>query len=202
MAGRKPGCALGQAPGRGIESQMKRFQKASVLLTLGNQLRSEGSWTGETHLQKAVYIMQELLGVPTGFEFILYKHGPFSFDLRALLSSMEADGFIRWRPQYPYGPSMAPGESADQLLRQFPKKPREYYSQIAFVARKLGPYRVAELEKLATALYVTQEGNRTRNEQAARIRELKPHISTAEAQWAVAELDQLSAEAATLILHD
>ncbi len=181
---------------------MKRFQKASVVLTLGNQLRSHGSWTGETHVQKATYIMQELLGVPSDFEFILYKHGPFSFDLRALLSSMEADGFIRWQPQFPYGPSMAPGESADQLLRQFPKKPREYQEQIEFVARKLGPYRVAELEKLATALYVTQERNGTRRERAARICELKPHISKAEAQWAVTELDQLSAEAAPFIRHD
>jgi hypothetical protein len=177
---------------------MRQFQKASVVLMLGKQLRSQGSWTGETHVQKATYILQELLGVPTGFEFILYKHGPFSFDLRALLSSMEADRFIRWEPQYPYGPSMEPGESADQLLRQFPKKPKEYSQQIEFIALKLGPYRVADLEKLATALYVTHKTSGAKRERAERICELKPHISIAEARRAVAELDELTNEAAGL----
>ena len=179
---------------------MQQFQKASVVLTLGNKLRSYGSWTGETHLQKATYVMQDLLHVPTGFEFILYKHGPFSFDLRALLSSMEADSFIRWVPQYPYGPTMEAGGSADQLLTQFPKKPREYSRQIDFVAQKLGPYRVTELEKIATALYVTHEQNGPARERSARIHELKPHISIAEAQGAVGEIDKLTEEAAHLIL--
>jgi hypothetical protein len=179
---------------------MQQFQRASIVLTLGNKLRSNGTWTGETHVQKATFVMQELLRVPTGFEFVLYKHGPFSFDLRALLSAMEADGFIRWVPQYPYGPSMEAGGSAEQLLTQFPKKPREYGSQIDFVTRKLGPYRVTDLEKLATGLYVTHEGSGTTGQRAARIHELKPHISIAEAQRAVAELDELAAEAAPLIL--
>jgi hypothetical protein len=179
---------------------MRELQKASIVLTLGKELRYRGSWTGETHVQKAIYVMQELLGVPTGFEFVLYKHGPFSFDLRALLSSMEADRFIRWEPKHPYGPSMEAGESADQLLRQFPKKPEEYGRQIDFVARKLGPYRVTDLEKLATALYVTHEERRTARERASRICELKPHISVAEAQHAVAELDGLAEQAAPLIV--
>jgi hypothetical protein len=179
---------------------MQQFQRASVVLTLGNELRSQGSWTGETHVQKATYVMQELLRVPTGFEFILYKHGPFSFDLRALLSAMEADSFIRWVPQHPYGPSLEAGVSAEQLLTQFPKKPREYSRQIDFVARKLGPYRVTDLEKLATALYVTHERSGTERKRAQRIHELKLHISIVEAQRAVADLDELTAEAAPLIL--
>jgi len=179
---------------------MRQFQQASVVLTLGNKLRFYGSWTGETHLQKATYVMQELLHVPIGFEFVLYKHGPFSFDLRALLSSMEADSFIRWVPQYPYGPTMEAGGSAEQLLTQFPKKPREYSRQIDFVSKRLGPYRVTDLEKIATALYVTHEQNGPARERSARIHELKPHISIAEAQRAVAELDQLTADAAPLIL--
>jgi hypothetical protein len=181
---------------------MQQLQKASLVLTLGKRLQSNGSWTGETHVQKATYFLQELLRVPTDFKFILYKHGPFSFDLRELLSSMEADHFIRWQPQHPYGPSLIPGESADQLLSQFPAKPREYEAQVEFVARKLAPHRVADLEKLATALYVTQEGNRTVRDRAARIYDLKPHISVAEAQRAVGELDKLIQESRSAILPD
>jgi len=77
----------------------------SVLLDLVVELRNSGSWTGETHVQKATYLLQELLGLPTGFEFVLYKHGPFSFELREALERMEAGRLIELEEQrYPYGP--------------------------------------------------------------------------------------------------
>ena len=67
---------------------MDRLQRASVLLALNEQLRAAGSWAGETHMQKATYFLQHLMGVPLAFDFILYKHGPFSFDLRDELTAM------------------------------------------------------------------------------------------------------------------
>ncbi len=60
---------------------MNRLQRAAVLLTLLDALKQRGSWCGETHLQKSVYILQELFGVQLGFTFVLYRHGPYSFDL-------------------------------------------------------------------------------------------------------------------------
>ena len=38
--------------------------------------------------QKAVYFLQEIFDVPTGIEYILYKHGPYSFDLTADLTAL------------------------------------------------------------------------------------------------------------------
>ena len=61
--------------GRSI--QMERLQRASILLRLNEELRKSGSWAGETHMQKATFFLQELLAVPLGFDFVLYKHGPF-----------------------------------------------------------------------------------------------------------------------------
>jgi hypothetical protein len=61
---------------------MERLQRASILLTLNEELRRAGSWAGETHMQKATYFLQELTRIPLEFDFVLYKHGPFSFDLR------------------------------------------------------------------------------------------------------------------------
>jgi hypothetical protein len=45
------------------------------------ELADAGSWCGETHIQKTAYVAKELLGVPIAASFILYKHGPYSFDL-------------------------------------------------------------------------------------------------------------------------
>jgi uncharacterized protein YwgA len=61
---------------------MKEAQNRAILVTLIKSLRSKGSWCGETHIQKAAFFLQQLTGVPIDFDFILYKHGPFSFDLR------------------------------------------------------------------------------------------------------------------------
>ena len=46
---------------------MNRLERATILVTLIEKLSMEGSWCGETHVQKATYFLQELMGVPLGF---------------------------------------------------------------------------------------------------------------------------------------
>ena len=176
---------------------MEPLERASVLLNLVETLRSKGSWASETHFQKATYFLQQLLRVPLEFEFILYKHGPFSFDLREDLSAMLGNSFLQWEPQPPFGPSLIPGPAGDVLKRQYPVQ-AEIFSRIEFVAEKLAPKRVVELERLATALFVTHEGKANPTERAARICELKPHIQLQQAQQAVQEVDEIRQKAAEL----
>ena len=44
---------------------MNRLQRDVVILALLEQLKSRGSWSGETHLQEAAYFLQELLASPS-----------------------------------------------------------------------------------------------------------------------------------------
>ena len=67
--------------------------------------------------------------------------------------------------------------------------------RIEFLAQWLGPKRVSELERLGTALYVTLTEYIAAQDRAAKICELKPHVNPAEAQMAVAELDEMVARA-------
>src|ERR1044071_9771598 len=92
---------------------MEHLQRASLLVALNEQLRKAGSWAGETHMQKATYFLQEIMGVPLAFDFILYKHGPFSFELRDELTAMRAHGFVRLEPQYPFGPTLMTAEKSE-----------------------------------------------------------------------------------------
>lgn len=177
---------------------MEDMKCQPVVLSLIEKLDLYGSWCGETHIQKSLYFLQEMLGVPTGYDFILYKHGPFSFDLKDELGVMRANMIIKLKSQpYPYGPSLYPGEAAERLKELYPKTTKEYERQIEFIARKLSRFRVTELERLATALYVTlEEGmNKSLQARAMRIVELKPHIIINEAASAVEEVDSLMAEA-------
>lgn len=171
---------------------MKRLQRDAVILSLVENLKNKGSWCGETHIQKATYFIQELFGVPLGFEFMLYKHGPFSFDLSDELTAMQADMLLGLQPQpRPYGPSLVPGESSDLIMRHFPVTVKKYHSQVVFVAEQFGDKKVSELERLSTALLVAREiePDGSPKSRAQCITHLKPHVKIDEAREAVKAID-------------
>ena len=61
---------------------MEEHDHWGVVCLLVEEMRRQGSWSGETHLQKGTYLLKHLVGVPLQYKFTLYKHGPFSFQLR------------------------------------------------------------------------------------------------------------------------
>lgn len=171
---------------------MKRLQRDAVILSLIENLKAKESWCGETHIQKATYFIQELLKVPLEFEFVLYKHGPYSFDLSDELTAMRADAILKLQPQpSPYGPSFIQSIGSKLIKKRYPKTLKKYNPMVKFVANKLGDKGVTELERLATALYVTRRIN-TNNSIESRaqcIHKLKPHVSLDEARDAVMVVD-------------
>ena len=180
---------------------MEKLQRSALVLTLARRLKANGSWCGETHIQKTVYFLQELARVPLDYEFILYKHGPYSFDLTEDITAMQANLLLKLEAQpYPYGPSYRITDSGERLERRYASVIDEYNRQIEFIAGSLGNKKVVELERLGTALFVTLEGA-TDGQAAARIQriqQLKPHISRNEACDAVSLVDNLIDEAKRL----
>ncbi len=172
---------------------MERLERAAVLLSLAENLRDGGSWCGETHLQKGTYFLQELPSLPLGFDFILYKHGPFSFDLSDEISWMRVNDFLKWQPQqWPYGPKLIPGERAELLKQKYQETMKKYVDKVEKMAAELASMGVRKLERYATAHYVSK--NNTELDAVdipAKIVALKPHIDIVEAQEAVAFVEQL-----------
>src|SRR5260370_16571828 len=110
---------------------MQELNDASLVLALTEKLRANRSWAGETHIQKAVYILNRILIVPIPFKFILYKHGPFSFDLRDEISWMRSLRFLEWEVRSDfYGPSFSPAPMGPILINHFPKMPLKYPHQL------------------------------------------------------------------------
>jgi uncharacterized protein YwgA len=175
---------------------MERLKRAAIITQLVSKLRKAGSWCGETHIQKAVYLMQDLLEVPTDFSFILYKHGPFSFDLSDELTSLRGDELVELQPQAPpYGPRYAVSALGKSLHERFPKTLAKYDDAIQAAADAIGEQTVGELERLATALYVTKRETKHHDgsvkSRAKRLNQLKPHVSVDTASDAVEEIDAL-----------
>lgn len=180
---------------------MERLKRSAIVLSLIERLREKGGWCGETHIQKTTYFLQKLLKVPLGFNFILYKHGPYSFDLSDELMAMRADMLIQLKSQQPYGPSIVPGPTSEQLKRLFPKTLKKYESEVYFIASQLANYGVADLERIATAFFIANESDMliTTQQMATKINKIKPHISTEQALKALETESKLTTEAKELL---
>jgi hypothetical protein len=180
---------------------MERLKKAAIITRLIDKLRERGSWCGETHIQKAMLFLQEMLRVPTDCDYVLYRHGPFSFDLRDELTGLRGDEIVKLEPQYPpYGPKIGVTDRARYVQRLFEKTLGEYEPRIAFVADQLGAKGVTELERLATAYWVTKESpGLSVADRAQRITELKSHINLAAACDAVTAVDKMAEDAQSLV---
>ncbi len=158
---------------------MERNNQRTILLGMIKSLKDNKSWCGETHIQKAMYSLKTITNTPIDYDFILYKHGAFSYDLRDELTEMRADGFlsIEINPS-PYGPSLAISESGQRLYDKYRENVSQYDPNIDFIATNLGAKGVTELERISTALYVCKKDNIFDIEEcASRINELKRHVT-------------------------
>ena len=178
-----------------METMNERERRALVCL-LVKEMGQTDSWPAETHIQKCVYFLQEMLKAPVGYDYIFYKHGPYSFDLRQELAVMRARFQLDLKSRYPYGPSFILGSRGELNLGLVEK----YNTAVRFVARELSVKTAGSLERLSTALYVKSKNAELTDEEAARrIHELKPHVKPPQATEAIDELNRLK-EAASEVL--
>lgn len=177
--------------------KMTKLFDEAILLELVKKLRDEGSWCGETHIQKAVFFLQSLFDLPLKYNFIFYKHGPFSFDLRDEITTMRAHSIINREIRHPaYRESIKPGPTGELLNKAFDTKIALYQKEIDFIARKFKSKGVKELEKLSTALFVSKKcGGMTIDERSKQMHELKPHITIEQANNAITTVDKIIYEA-------
>ena len=167
---------------------MNREERRAIIARLIKTMRNKGSWAGNTHVQKSVYFLQELMDIRTGYRFVMYKHGPFSFDLRDELTNMEADLLLDVELRNPYGPSFTMGyhDISDK------KEASAYDYALTFVSDALADKDIRSLERIATALF-TQTHNSEKNESelAELIIKMKPHITMPQAMDAIREVSKL-----------
>jgi hypothetical protein len=179
---------------------MSGLKESAVIVALCQRLREEGSWGGETHLQKTTYFLKSFFDVPLSAEFTLYKHGPFSFDFKEKLAWMRASNLLTLVPQpYPYGPSYDVTPAGTEVMKKFPKTLKRIRPFIDFVASDLGHFGVGSLEKLSTALYIEQTWPELDAAEKVRMmQKLKPHVPESEANWAFQQLRGIKRKAQQL----
>jgi uncharacterized protein YwgA len=169
---------------------MHDLQRSAIVATLVKECRARNQFCGETMVQKSVFVLQELLKVPLAFDYQLYIYGPFSFELQRHVSSMMADDMLTVRA-LEYGSTFEPGEQVQYLEKHGADTIIEHREAVDFVVRHLAGRSVKQLERVATALYFTVTTDEVSvDARAAKICEVKPHITAGEARNAVEEVDR------------
>ena len=173
-------------------------QSAIVLYVMGS-LRDKGSWCGETHIQKTLYMCQELTDVPSKFKFVLYKHGPYSFELSQHLQALIADDLVLVLTRPPYGPTLDISDEARTMSSEVSDHTC-LTKCINFMSDKLGKKNVGDLERLATAVYInSREGVRiSLDKKAVALTQIKPLVEIEAARRAFMEVDCIRSEVSDL----
>ncbi|MBN8987582.1 MAG: hypothetical protein J0H42_05030 [Rhizobiales bacterium] len=154
-----------------------------------DRLTRAGSWCGETHIQKTAYMTKALKNVPFESEFILYKHGPYSFDLNKSLNHMSARSVLSLELRGHYGPSYRLNEALwGALDRASSNFFSTVFESVDDICRRLAKKNVAELERVSTAVFVnTNFSDLSSSDKIKKFVELKPHVSRDLAQIAFEE---------------
>ena len=99
-----------------VLSEMPRYR---VLLKLLEEFKKRGSWCFESHFQRGTYFLQQMMGVPLGFDFYIDRQTPYSDDLNDELTGMQADGLVKVELRSEYGASLFPTERALALFERY-----------------------------------------------------------------------------------
>src|SRR5258705_13975221 len=120
-------------------------------------LADKGSWTGRTHLHKHLFITHALGLADIPFDFELYHYGPYSFGLDGVVAEMEAFGELdkRYR-KAGYGPSYEITSLGEETLGELDEDELKVTDK---VAAELAQFDSADLEVIATCLYVEVVGS-------------------------------------------
>jgi hypothetical protein len=171
--------------------------RCALVVELAKKLRSRGSWCGETHLQKAMYILQDLSKSNFGYKFVIYKHGPYSFEFNSELVAMRAANIFEFQfPREGYGPSIYPTSFGERVYTANKENIDEYCKIIDFITEWFAASDIRHLEKIATAYYVTKKNPRDpAPERAKKLNALKPHIDIQMAEEAVRIVDEKQKQA-------
>ena len=165
------------------------LEKHAIILAVIERLRRYGSWTGKTHVQKTLALLADASCADVPFTFVLYKHGPYSFDVESELEQMCSYSAIDVFPNPDgYGVTICPGKMSPLVRRESNLTPDDE-AEIDRVCGFVDSKNVTELEQLATAAWIRRREEISNHQDVTlRLHELKPHVSLGEASTADKEL--------------
>lgn len=144
-------------------------------------------------MQKLIYLIQALEGVPIGYPFHFYHYGPYSSDLAGDLEFVNTLQGVRITyDSYINMYNISAGDKANLLTKKAEDFLEQHKGKIDRIISSFGNKRAEELELIASIVYtwrVAQEDDEHGEcSLVKRIAELKPKFDNQEIQHALNEL--------------
>jgi hypothetical protein len=169
------------------------WHRYGLIAELAARLEGKSPRFSKTVLEKMVYLLQELHGVPVGYDFSFYTYGPFSSGLLSDLDYVESFGGVSVAYSGFGVYVIAPGPKNESLKR----KANEFLSKadrvLTSVVEEFGQLSAKDLDLRATIIFVDRDVRKmdrvfTKDGIVQLIREIKPHFSEQAVRDALAEL--------------
>ncbi|HUE13063.1 MAG TPA: hypothetical protein VMR25_02760 [Planctomycetaceae bacterium] len=142
---------------------------------------------GRTALMKLAYFLQTAKGVPLGYHFRLYTHGPFDCDLLSDLEQACSIGAVSSEMitfASGYGYEFTPGPKHELLQKVAAKELAVHREAIQWALENYAERSAADLELLSTIVYADREASHARQrmtfeELGRKVKQVKPRFSDA-----------------------
>jgi uncharacterized protein len=148
---------------------------------------------GKTALQKLAYLVQDVYGVPLGYRFSLFHHGPYAPELAGDLDYVVALGGVRiqFREDGQRGFAIESGPSAPDLLARADAFIETYRDRLGGAIERFAGMTTRELELRATILFVWRQlANPNRDVVLEQVQRLKPQFAAETVSAAFDELER------------
>ncbi len=158
------------------------WRRLGVILRLVEQ--SPQGTLGRTAIVKLLYLLQEVRGVPLGYDFRLYTYGPFDSDVLNDLETGQSFQALHIRTvlyHSGYGYDVKAGSKAAAVKECVADWLASHESELAWAVKNFAGRSASELEIIATIVYVAREfakqkKRHTLADLAQRVREVKPRF--------------------------
>ena len=172
-------------------SQIHSKLRAPILARMVE--KAPGQKLGRTQVMKLFYFLQELKGVPLGYDFRLFTYGPFDSDVLGDLGTACSLKVVEEKTAIyaqGYGYDITPGANA---AKHSQKLESELEAHVDSVVGEFGSLSAAELELRSTVLFVDRDLKRAESttdaaELAEKVHQIKPHFAVATIRIRIGEM--------------
>jgi hypothetical protein len=171
-------------------AEVKKNERFAIINYIVDSIRD----LRKTQIQKLVYFLQYIFGIPLDYGYKMHYFGPYSDELNSDLINMRSHGYINIDPDPEgYGYHITPGTETLDSLEDLKKV---YVKKIDTCLRELAEKDVKNLELLGAIHFVTNVALPRTNkghEVIDKVRRLKPSFSREEIENAYKQLEELEA---------
>lgn len=172
---------------------MERLERAALITELLDRMRDNGGWTGTRHVHMCLYFLQEMRGVPLGFEFVIKGYGVFSWDLERDILELRVDELVTTvARQEPYSSALEPTKESRRIRQWYAPTLERHEDDLAFTAKHFGSWGTNQMQNASTAFYFLVNGAEDDGKIVGWIDETKPHVSWEEGCDALQEIKEIA----------